>query len=134
MSHENVQAVPIGPVWDAIDALDAEALVSLCDPRVRFESRITSVENETYEGHDGVRRYIANLADAFEWIQVNGSDVVQEGERAVATNHFRACGRGSGVEVEQEFFVAMKGHEGKALWWRFFDSRSEALEAMGMSA
>jgi ketosteroid isomerase-like protein len=113
--------------------MDADALVSLCDPAVTFESRITAVELASYEGHEGVRRYIANLAEAFEHIDVEQSNVVERGDSAVATNRFRARGRGSGLEVEQKFYVAAKGHHGKLLWWGFFDSRSEALEAVGLS-
>jgi ketosteroid isomerase-like protein len=112
--------------------MDAEALVALCDPAVRFESRITAVESAWYEGHAGARRYIANLAEAFEHIHVEQSDVVEHGERAVATNRFRARGRGSGLEVEQSFYVAATAHRGKLQWWGFFDSRPEALRAVGL--
>jgi ketosteroid isomerase-like protein len=131
MSQES-QGLPIGRAWAAIGDLDADALVALCDPDVTFESRITSLEAATYEGHEGLRRYIANLAAAFERIEVERSDVVEEGDRAVVTNDFRARGRGSGVQVQQRFFMAMKGREGKVLWWGFFDLRSDALDAVGL--
>jgi ketosteroid isomerase-like protein len=112
--------------------MDADALVEVCDPEVRFESRITAVEESVYEGHDGARRYIRNLQEAFEWVAVAQSDLVQDGDRAVATNHFRSRGRGSGVEVEHDFFCAARAREGRLLWWAFFDSRAEALEAVGL--
>jgi ketosteroid isomerase-like protein len=132
MSREDVESLPLGPVFEAISRMDADALVALCDPDVRFESRITAVEDATYEGHEGVRRYVANLAEAFEWIDVERFDVVEDRDRAVFTNRFRARGRGSGVEVEQHFFVAGKGRAGRLLWWGFFDSRSAALGAVGL--
>lgn len=113
--------------------MDADTLIALCDPAVRFESRITAVEAGTYEGHEGVRRYIANLAEAFEHIDVTQSDLVERGGRVVATNRFRARGRSSGLEVEQEFYVAARADRGKLLWWGLFDSRAEALAAAGLS-
>jgi ketosteroid isomerase-like protein len=127
------EGLPIGAAYDAIVQLDADALIDLCHPTVRFESRITGVDDSSYDGHDGIRRYLANLGDAFEWMDVQGSDVIAEQDRAVATNHFRARGRGSGLEVEQRFFVAARGHEGKLSWWGLFDTRAEALAAVGLS-
>jgi ketosteroid isomerase-like protein len=132
MSPESPKPLPIRPAWQALARMDADALVALCHPDVRFESRITAVEDATYEGHQGVRRYIAGLVEAFEWIEVEPFDVVEGCDRAVLTNRFRAHGRGSGVEVEQTFFVAMEGRDGRLLWWGFFDSRSDALEAGGL--
>lgn len=102
------------------------------DPDVTFESRITAVEDATYHGHEGIRRYIANLAEAFEWIEVQRFDVVENRDRAVFTNRFRARGCGSGVEVEQRFFLAVKGRAGRLLWWGFLDSESAALQAVGL--
>jgi ketosteroid isomerase-like protein len=112
--------------------MDADALVALCDPDLAFESRITAVEDATYQGHDGIRRYIANLAEAFEWIEVERFDVFEDRDRAVFTNRFRGRGRGSGVEVEQRFFLAVKGYAERLVWWGFFDSRSAALQAVGL--
>jgi ketosteroid isomerase-like protein len=125
--------VAIDLAYDAIARMDADTLVALCDPEVRFESRITAIENAIYDGHDGVRRYIANLRDAFEYIDVTQSELVERGDRVVVTNRFRARGRGSGLEVEQHFFLAATARRGKLLWWGFFDSRSEALRAVGLA-
>ncbi|MEA2220361.1 MAG: hypothetical protein QOJ35_2987 [Solirubrobacteraceae bacterium] len=130
---ENVAPLPIRDAYVAISQLDADALVALCDPAVRFESRITAVEDATYEGHEGARRYIANIAGAFDQVEVETSDVVVDRDRAAITNLFRARGRGSGVQVEERFFVAAKGRRGKLLWWGMFDSEPEALEAAGLS-
>jgi hypothetical protein len=35
--------------------------------------------------------------------------------------------------VEQRFFQAMRFRDGKALWWAFYPSQAEALEAVGLS-
>src|SRR5437764_14045401 len=71
MSGGSAHPVPIDAAFQAISRMDAAALVALCDPQVTFESRITAVEAARYEGHEGIRQYIANLADAFEFIQVD---------------------------------------------------------------
>lgn len=58
--------VPIEAAFDAVSRMDAHALLALCDPDVSFESRITAIEDAAYRGHEGVRCYIANLAEAFD--------------------------------------------------------------------
>jgi ketosteroid isomerase-like protein len=128
----SANALPIAAAFEAISRLDADALVALCHPDVRFESRITAVEDATYEGHEGIRRYVANLSEAFADVHVESFDVVADVDRAVATNRFSARGRGSGVEVEQRFVAAAKGYDGRLMWWGFFESRSEALDAVGL--
>lgn len=133
MSPADAPHVPIRAAYEAIGRLDAEGLVSLCVPDVRFESRITAVEDATYDGHDGVRRYIRNLAEAFGAIDVDQSDLLTTGDRAVATNRFRARGRASGVEVEETFFVGARAAEGRLVWWGLFDTRAEALAAVGLT-
>jgi ketosteroid isomerase-like protein len=131
MSQENLDGIE--RAYDAMSRLDAEALVALCDPEVEFRSRIASADDVTYRGHEGVRDYIASLAEAFEWIRTEPLEVVDGGDRAVVCNRFRARGRRSGVEVEERFFQALRYRGGKTRWWAFYPSKAEALEAVGLS-
>jgi ketosteroid isomerase-like protein len=113
--------------------LDAEALVAVCDPDVEFRSRIADADDVRYHGHAGVRDYIASLAEVFEWIRTEPLDVIEVGDRVVVCNRFRARGRGSGVEVEERFFQALRFRDRKSLWWAFYPSKAAALEAVGLS-
>jgi ketosteroid isomerase-like protein len=131
MSQENAESIE--RAYDAMSRLDAEALVALCDPEVEFRSRIASADDVTYQGHEGVRDYIASLAEAFIWIRTEPLEVVDGGDRAVVCNRFRARGRRSGVEVEQRFFQALRYRDGKTRWWAFYPSKAEALEAVDLS-
>jgi ketosteroid isomerase-like protein len=131
MPQENVEGIE--RAYEAMSRLDAEALVALCDPDVEFRSRIAESEDVTYRGHDGVRDYVASLAEVFAWVRTEALDVVDEGDRAVVCNRFRARGRHSGVEVEERFFQALRYRDGKVLWWAFYPSKAEALEAAGLS-
>ena len=131
MSRENVEGIE--RAYEAMSGLDAEALVALCEPDVEFRSRIAEADDVTYRGHDGVRDYIASLTDVFEWVRTEPLDVVEEGDRAVVCNRFRARGRHSGVEVEERFFQALRFRDGKVRWWGFYPSKAEALDALGLS-
>jgi ketosteroid isomerase-like protein len=130
MSNENVEIVR--RALEAHSHMDADAMVALCDPEVEYQSRITAVDEVTYQGHDGIRRYIARLAEVFDWIDAEALEVLEDGDRAVITNRFRARGRGGGVEVEQRFFVAIELRDRKLVWWKAYGSKHEALEAADM--
>ena len=118
----------------AVSAFDADKIVAMCDPEVEFESLITAVDEAAYQGHAGVRRWIARLEEAFEWMEIVPAEVISADENCVVVvNRFRARGRGSGVEVEQRFFQVSKFRDGRALRWHFFDSKEQALDAAGLS-
>ena len=119
--------------YEAMSRLDAEAMVALCEPDVEFRSRVAEADDVTYRGHDGVRDYIASMAEVFEWVRTEPLDVIDGGDRAVVCNRFRARGRHSGAEVEERFFQAIRYRDGKVRWWAFYPSRTEALEAVGLS-
>ena len=133
MSQENVEIkAGIERAYEALSRLDAEAMVSLCEPDVEFRSRIAEADDVTYRGHDGVRDYIASLAEVFEWVRTEALEVIGEGDRAVVCNRFRARGRRSGVEVEERFFQALRLRDGNVLWWALYPSKAEALKAVGL--
>ena len=131
MSQEHIENIQ--RAYEAMSRLDAEALAALCEPDVEFLSRIAEADDVTYRGYDGVRDYMASLAEVFEWVQTEPLEVVEGSDRAVVCNRFRARGRQSGVEVEERFFQALRFRNGKVRWWGFYPSRTEALEAMGLS-
>jgi ketosteroid isomerase-like protein len=131
MSQENIEGIE--RAYEAMSRMDAEAMVALCEPDVEFRSRIAEADDVTYRGHDGVRVYITSLAEVFEWVQTEPLDVIEEGDRAVVCNRFRARGRHSGVEVEERFFQALRFRDGKVRWWGFYPSKAEALEALDLS-
>jgi ketosteroid isomerase-like protein len=133
VSQENVEIkAGIERAYEAMSQFDAEAMVSLCEPDVEFRSRIAEADDVTYRGHDGVRDYIASLAEVFEWVRTEASEVIAEDDHAVVCNRFRAHGRRSGVEIEERFFQALRFRNGKVLWWAFYPSKAEALKAVGL--
>jgi acyl-CoA thioester hydrolase len=130
-SSANVELIQ--RVDEAFSRMDADALVALCDPQVEWGSRITAVDEATYRGHEGIRRYIVKLAEVFDWIDVEPLEVLEGGERPVVINRFRALGRGSRVEVEQRFFVALEFRNDKLLQWETHLAKDEALAAVGLT-
>ena len=90
---------------------------------------------ETYDGHEGIRRYMSAMYEAFADYRPEVEDIVDVGDGRVLTlaiEHGR--GRGSGAEVES----ARTAHlwtlrDGKAVQLDLFLDRGRAYAAVGLS-
>jgi hypothetical protein len=70
MASDNVEIVRRAFVANRSGAAEEtiDQAIAVADPECEMTSRLNSVEGATYRGHDGIRRYYADLADAFqEW-------------------------------------------------------------------
>ena len=107
--------------------------VALADPDFEFRSRLTSVEGATYRGHDGVRTYFEDMADAWqEWrIEVSEMAAVRP-DAVLADVTFRATGK-SGVDVELRSSAVWVLSSGRIVELHAYPSQQEALEAAGFS-
>ena len=74
MSQDNVDAVEVGMA--AVTGGDVAALVELSDPVVEFDSFLARVSggDGAYRGHEGLRRYVRDLAEAWEWFRPEVSE------------------------------------------------------------
>jgi ketosteroid isomerase-like protein len=134
MSQENVEIVRrmlevnrSGPPEQTIDVG-----LSLTDPALEFR-RITAVEDAEYLGHEGLRRYTADLADAFrEWRNEPVEIVEVSPDAVLVDNRFQGVGRESGIEVELRSAIVFVLADGKCVRCLSYPTRAEALEAAGL--
>jgi ketosteroid isomerase-like protein len=136
MAQENVDT--IRRMYDAWMARDDETVYSTFDPDIRLnpdpEASWVGMD-ETYLGHDGVRRYMRAVYEAFENYRPEVEQIIDAGEGRVLTlaiEHGR--GRGSGAEVQ----AAKTAHlwtlqDGRAVRLDLYLNRKRALEAVGLS-
>jgi ketosteroid isomerase-like protein len=136
MSRENVETMR--RFYDAWLAEDYETVFQTYDPEIRVnpdpEATWVGVD-ESYVGHEGVRRYMAGVYEAFKDYRPEVEDLIDVGEGRVLTlaiEHGR--GRGSGAEVEARRTAHLWTlREGKAIQVDLFLDRGRALEAAGLS-
>ncbi len=130
MSQENVEIVREG--LDAVNRRDAEAFLRAADPEIEFHAYFSEVLGGTFNGHAGMRAYIAEIAETFEEFVIEFDEIEDRGDLAVA--QLRAHGRGvSGVDVRWQAVVAARFRNGRA--WRIATrpTEQEALQAVGLS-
>ena len=130
MSQENVELTY--RAFDAFNRRDLDASLALMDDDVEVVSRAVSMEGG-YHGHDGFRRFWENLLDVFPDFTVQVVEVRDLGDLTVSALRTRGHGAGSDIPLDESVWQVTRWRHGKCVWWRTFDTRAEALEAVGVS-
>jgi ketosteroid isomerase-like protein len=131
MSQENVELART--VLDALGNRDPSRLIALSDPQVEWYSFFALGEGGVYRGHDGTRRYMSDLDDAWEVGRAEVDGGLGVGDVAVLVGRIHYRGKGSGVESESPAGWMLKFRDGKVLCFRAFREPEQALEAVGLS-
>ena len=133
MSQGNVELLLEG--LDAFNSGDVERIITFTDPR--FEAivpRELSAEPDTYNGHEGVRRYCETFAEAMDEIRFYAERVWESGDDLIVELLLNATGRQTGIPVEQRVYVIWTLYEGRALSVQAFATLREALAGAGLPA
>ena len=118
---------------DDLEARIEAVLEQLWDSSCEYTSVIAALEPHTYRGHDGVRRYLSDLADRWAEWRSEAVEIFEAGPDTVfATVRFHAIGKDSGAPVDARLGAVWVLSEGKVLQAHTYPSREEALEAVGL--
>jgi ketosteroid isomerase-like protein len=130
MSQENVEVVRR---WGA--SLEAGQLpFDLTDESVRLDNIEQPVMEGTYHGHDGLRRWWQDVAEAFEDLRVEVLDYTAlDAERVLTEQRFIGHFRETGIPMEFRMASIFSVRNGKVVHAVGYLSRRKALEAMGRS-
>jgi hypothetical protein len=88
MSRENREVVRRNN--DAYNRRDLRAYLETVSESVGFRSRFSAMDNRGYEGHDGLRRYFAEVDEAWGWYEMNLERLVDAGARVVGLFHLQS--------------------------------------------
>lgn len=119
---------------EAFNRRDVDALVADLDSDVELREWPEAPGSQAYRGVDGLKRALDNWFDAWEWMRVGIEDVEEAGDRILVTQHQRAKGKGSEVEVEITSYNVYRFDDGKVTLIELFLNRDDALEAAGLTA
>jgi 2-haloalkanoic acid dehalogenase type II len=83
------------------------------DPEIEFQSRFAQMGGAVYRGHDGVRGWLDDLGDAWEYIDVDFQEGVDVGpDHAFALVRLHGRGRVSGLNVDEQVAHELHFREG----------------------
>ncbi len=130
MSEESREEL-VRRLFDHWNAGEREMVSQIAHRDVVVHSGMTDA---TYHGHDGLRRYFAEIDDQFEGWHLSIDefrDAAEDRLLALGTVHFR--GRASGVESDQPVAWLWTFAGNQVTEVRAIPDRAQALEVAGLS-
>jgi ketosteroid isomerase-like protein len=81
---ENVEPM-IETLFEAFNRRDVDAVLALCHPELEFVSVTAQFANRSqpYEGHEGMRRYFADVEETWDELQVTAREFHGDPEEGV---------------------------------------------------
>ncbi len=132
MSVSNVELVRLAV--DAANHRDVGTLDAIWCEEAEFHSTFAASEGRVFRGRQGIRDYFATLGEVFDDLRVEIEEITEAGEdRLVVVVLVTGRGSGSGANVEQRNGQVWAFADGKVARVDSYMSRTEALEAVGLS-
>jgi ketosteroid isomerase-like protein len=131
MSRETIEVVR--RAYETFNRGDLEAMAADFAPV--FEYIATGVipgAGGVYRGAERHQRFVERWWGEFAQADVEVHELVDAGERVLASVTFRGRGRQSGVETTWNLWQLWSTRNGKVVRGQGFTNREEALEAAGM--
>jgi ketosteroid isomerase-like protein len=117
--------------FDAFNRRDVEEILQLMDPAIEFSAPTAEVANsgEPYRGHEGIRKYFADVERVWEELDVMPAEYREVGDHVLAFG--RVYGRGEGGYIQDSPAQWVLTAQGQVfVRVRVFTSRSAALAAV----
>ena len=130
MSRENVEIVQAA--FDAYSRADFDRLLELASPEIVVNQPQEQPDLQTYEGHDGLMRALAEWVGEWDDYEVEVLQAIDADPHVMAKVRQRGRGKASGVEIESTMSWVFTMEDSKIVRWRMFLSEQEALEAVGL--
>jgi uncharacterized protein len=132
MSERDVEVVR--QALAAFNEGDIEAVLGCMDPDIEFVPLRALLEGSAYRGHDGFRRFVADMVDDWEDYHPISEEFRDVGDgRVLVLGRFHARGRASGVEVESPAAWVSQVRGGKIVRVRIYADEQSALASLGVS-
>ena len=120
---------------DAAARQDLDCLLELTDPDVEWQSVFAQLrEGGVYRGHEGIKQYMADLAETAEALQMTVDGVLSVGATILAVGRLSYRGKESGAETETAVGYFIRVHDGRVLQLRAFRDPEEAIAVLGPSS
>jgi ketosteroid isomerase-like protein len=132
MSQENVEMVKA--FMRLFEAGDRDAWRAHFDPDVVWDTSASRMPSAgVFHGHEGVERFFRDWLGTWSDYEVVTREYLDAGDSVVIVFRQRGTGRGSGVQIERDFFAVYDLRGSKVVRYRMYESREEALDAAGLS-
>jgi ketosteroid isomerase-like protein len=120
---------------EAFMARDIDGILAVADEEIVLRSLLTEAERPLYYGHDGVRDWFENVFGVFpDWSpRPRPASHDQDGSVVIGLD-VTATGAGSGAPVDQTYWLGARVRAAKIIFFGFFRTEENALDAVSSEA
>jgi len=129
VSSEDIEIVRRG--IEAYNGSDLDALLELSHPDICMVPVRALLEGSEYRGHDGVRRFLADMDEDWAEREISATEMRDLDGRVLVLGTFRAVGRASGTEVVQPVSWMAELRDGRLALLRAYTDQDAALRDAG---
>ncbi len=131
MSRENEQVVH--RIAGALGPRDLSTFLEVTTPDVEWHSSLSVIsEGGAYHGHEGVRQYFKDVAEAFESFEGTLDGVLSVGDVVIGVGEIMFRGKASGVEQTQQLGWVLRFRDGRVVYLRAFRNPEQAFASVGL--
>jgi ketosteroid isomerase-like protein len=133
MSQADVDTIRAGLA--ALNRRDVDGMLATLRPDAELVPLRAVLEGIVYRGHEGLRRWLADMAEDWDDLRIDTDDVrALDGGRVLVLARFHARGKSSGVRLDQPAAWICELVEGKVARIRFYADAGAALGAAASQA
>ena len=132
MSQENVEIVQ--RLFQVYNDRSFGEHADLIDSEMIWDfSRAELPDGSSYTGRSEFLSFIEAWEEGFETEHMEPHEILDAGDHVVVTVNHHGRGMRSGIEIDQTFVMVWTIRHGRAVRMALFPTRTEALEAVGLS-
>jgi ketosteroid isomerase-like protein len=129
MSQANVEIVR--RCSEAFNRGDYEAALEALDPAIEYDLRHFP-DGRVYHGRDGIREAFRIWLGTWDDYRQEQEEFIDAGDEVIVCVREYGRGKGSGLELSRPTFGVWTLARGLAVRIRFYGTRAQALEAVGL--
>jgi ketosteroid isomerase-like protein len=106
---------------------------NMLDDEIEVHDHDTPDQRGVYRGHAGVGRWLDDWEAAWAEWSIETEEFIDAGDHVVVVIRMRTKGFGSGVELDRQDALAYRCRNDLIIRTDYYNSREQALEAVGLS-
>jgi ketosteroid isomerase-like protein len=119
---------------EAFNSRDVDAYLAFCDPEIELHSAMTGPGPAVYHGHDGVRRWHADIKEAFGGeIRAESEAFFDVGDHTISFHTLHGRGQQSGADVATPAAHLCRWRGGLIVYFQGYLQREDAFRDLGVS-
>ena len=116
--------------YEALSRGDVSQVLEVIDENIVWQEGARSPEAGSHHGRESFEAFFRSWLASFDEFTIEPLEVIERGDVLIAVVRQSGRGQASGIEVSVELAHAWTIRDGRAVRWRAFGGREEALEAV----